>query len=88
MESRCCIRFWVDRFLARHLLLLYYWSMVYQYFISPSNSYDINIKIEEHPYETYAKYFTVNQNDQRIRQMAQEEINHANELKEAIALIS
>ena len=48
----------------------------------------INIKIEEQAYETYAMYLTVNPNDQRIREIAQDEINHANELKEAVALIS
>ena len=88
MESRSGNRYWVDRFLARHLVLFYYWVMVFYYLISPSNAYDINIKIEEHAYETYSKYLTVNPNDQRIREIAQDEINHANELKEAIALIS
>ena len=88
MESRSGNRYWVDRFLARHLVLFYYWVMVFYYLLSPSNAYDINIKIEEHAYETYAKYLTVNPNDQRIREIAQDEINHANELKEAIALIS
>ena len=69
-------------------MLFYYWVMVFYYLLSPSNAYDINIKIEEHAYETYAKYLSVNPSDQRIREIAQDEINHANELKEAIALIS
>ena len=88
MESRSGNRYWVDRFLARHLVLFYYWVMVFYYLLSPSNAYDINIKIEEHAYETYSKYLTVNPNDERIREIAQDEIDHANELKEAIALIS
>ena len=62
--------------------------MVVYYYLSPSNVYDTNIKIEEHAYEAYAKYLSVNPSDQRIREIAQDEINHANELKEAIALIS
>ena len=88
MESRSGNRYWVDRFLARHLVLFYYWVMVFYYLLSPSNAYDINIKIEEHAYETYTKYLSVNPSDQRIREIAQDVINHANELKEAIALIS
>tara|TARA_B100001029_G_C14886857_1_gene353100 strand:- start:108 stop:614 length:507 start_codon:yes stop_codon:yes gene_type:complete len=88
MESRGGSKFWVDRFLSRHLVLFYYWGMVFYYVLSPSNAYDINLKIEEHPYETYSKYLDVNPNDQRIREIAQDEINHANELKEMIALIS
>tara|TARA_Y100001968_G_scaffold244133_1_gene228100 strand:+ start:543 stop:1046 length:504 start_codon:yes stop_codon:yes gene_type:complete len=87
MELRSGNRFWVDRFFARHLVLFYYWVMVFYYLISPSNAYDINIKIEEHAYETYAKYLNIYPNDQRIREIAQDELNHANELKEAIALI-
>ena len=62
--------------------------MVVYCFIYPSNAYDINIKIEEHASETYAKYLIVNPNDKRISEIAQDEINHTNELKEAIALIS
>ena len=88
MESRNGNEFWVDRFLARHLVLFYYWVMVFYYLLSPSNAYDINIKIEEHAYETYKKYLDVNPSDKKIRKIAQDEIDHANELKEAIALIS
>ena len=62
--------------------------MVFNYLLSPSNAYDINLKIEEHAYKTYAKYLSNNPNDQRIRDIAQDEIKHANELKEAIALIN
>ena len=43
MESRSGNRYWVDRFLARHLVLFYYWVMVFYYLLSPSNAYDINI---------------------------------------------
>ncbi len=62
--------------------------MVSYYLLSPSNGYDINIKIEEHAYESYAKYLGVNPNDQRISEIPQDDINHPNELKEAVALIS
>ena len=61
----------------------------FYYLLFPTNAYDINIIfIEEHAYETYAKFLAVNPNDQRIREIAQDEIKHANELKEAIAFIS
>lgn len=61
--------------------------MVFYYLVSPSNAYEINVKIEEHAYETYAKYLLVNPNDLRISEIAQDELNHANELKDSIALI-
>ena len=88
MESRSGNRYWVDRFLARHLVLFYYWVMVFYYLLSPSNAYDINIKIEEHAYDSYEKYLTVKTNNHRIREIAQDEINHAKELKETISLLS
>tara|TARA_B100001029_G_scaffold73780_1_gene60285 strand:+ start:251 stop:487 length:237 start_codon:yes stop_codon:yes gene_type:complete len=77
MESRSGNKFWVDRFLAKHLVLFNYWLMFF-YLPSPSNEYDINMKIDWHAYETYAKYLTVNPNDQRILDIAQDEINHVN----------
>ena len=84
MQSRSGNRFWVDRFLARHFVIFYYWVMVFYYLLSPSNAYDINLKIEEHAYETHAKYLTVNSNDQRIREIAQDEINHADKLNKLL----
>ena len=62
--------------------------MVFYYLIFPSYSYDINIKIEEHAYDSYEKYLTVKTNNHRIREIAQDEINHAKELKETISLLS
>tara|TARA_Y100001968_G_C19037166_1_gene562654 strand:+ start:362 stop:604 length:243 start_codon:yes stop_codon:yes gene_type:complete len=60
MESRSGHRFWIDRLLARHLVLLYYWVMFFYYLLSLSNTYDIDIKIKEHDYETFSKYLEVN----------------------------
>ena len=60
MEKRGGDRFWIDRFFARHLVLVYYWIIVFYYFFSPANAYDVNIKIEEHAFETYSKYLIDN----------------------------
>ena len=67
------IDFGLIDFLPEAFVLFYYWLMVFYYLLSPSNAYNINIKIEEHAYETYAKYLNVNTNDQRIREIAQDE---------------
>ena len=88
MEKRGGNEFWIDRFFARHLVLIYYWIMVFYYLLSPINAYDLNMKIEEHAYETYSKYLEVNPHDHRIIEIAQDELNHAAELKEAMFLIS
>ena len=88
MEKRGGDRFWIDRFFARHLVLVYYWIMVFYYFISPANAYDVNIKIEEHAFETYSKYLVDNPNDQKIKEIAQDELNHVQELNEALSMLT
>ena len=87
MEKRGGDKFWIDRFFARHLVLLYYWIMVFYYFFSPSNAYDVNIKIEEHAYKTYIKYLKDNPSDQKIKEIAQDELNHVEELNQALSII-
>ena len=88
MEKRGGDKFWIDRFLARHLVLFYYWIMVIYYFFSPTNAYDVNIKIEEHAFNTYTKYLKNNPTDQRIKEIAQDELNHVEELTEALSMIN
>ena len=88
MENRGGHKFWIDRLLARHLVLVYYWIMVIYYLLSPANAYDVNIKIEEHAYSTYSKYLEIFPNDIRIREIAQDELNHVNELTKALSMIS
>ena len=88
MEKRGGDKFWIDRFLARHLVLVYYWIMVIYYFFSPTNAYDVNIKIEEHAFNTYTKYLKDHPEDQKIKEIAQDELNHVEELYEALAMIT
>ena len=88
MEKRGGDKFWIDRFFARHLVLIYYWAMVFYYFCSPENAYDVNIKIEEHAFNTYSKYLKTHPDDQKIKEIAQDELNHVEELNEALAKIT
>ncbi len=88
MEKRGGDKFWIDRFFARHLVLLYYWIMVIYYFLSPTNAYDVNIKIEEHAFQTYSKYLVDNPEDLKIKEIAQDELNHVEELNQALSLLN
>ena len=88
MEKRGGDKFWVDRFLARHLVLIYYWIMVIYYFFSPTNAYDVNIKIEKHAFNTYTKYLKDNPNDLKIKEIAQDELNHVEELNQALSMLT
>ena len=88
METRGGDEHWIDRFFAKHLVLLYYWIMVVYYFISPVNAYDINLKIEKHAYETYTKYLAYHPEDKKIEEIANDELTHAKELKLAMSMIA
>jgi len=87
METRGGNEYWIDRFFAKHLVLLYYWIMVAYYFVSPINAYDINMKIEKHAYETYVKYSAYHPEDIKIAEIANDELEHARELKLAMSMI-
>jgi len=88
MEKRGGDRFWIDRFFARHLVLVYYWIMVFYYFFSPANAYDVNIKIEKHAFETYTKYSAYHPLDTKIAEIAQDEYEHSKELQKAMLMIA
>ena len=86
MEKRGGDQYWIDRFLAKHLVLVYYWIMVGYYLSSPEYAYDINMKIERHAFETYTKYSAWHPEDTKIAEIAQDELNHAKELQHAMML--
>ena len=88
METRGGNEHWIDRFFAKHLVLLYYWIMVAYYFASPIDAYDINMKIEKHAYETYVKYSAYHPEDAKIAEIANDELEHARELKLAMSMIT
>ena len=86
MEKRGGDQYWIDRFLAKHLVLVYYWIMVGYYLASPEYAYDINMKIEQHAFDTYTKYSAWHPEDTKIAEIAQDELNHAKELQHAMML--
>ena len=88
MELREGNKYWVDRFFAKHLVLLYYWIMVGYYLLSPKNAYDINMKIEKHAFETYVKYSAWHPEDNKIAEIAQDEYEHSKELQKAMMMVA
>lgn len=44
---------WIDRFLARIGVLIYYWILVFMYMLAPNSAYYFNQLVEEHAYHTY-----------------------------------
>ncbi|MGK7876936.1 MAG: alternative oxidase [Xenococcaceae cyanobacterium] len=53
MESLGGDRHWIDRALARHAALIYYWVIVILYLIAPNSAYYFAELVERHAYHTY-----------------------------------
>ena len=88
MESKGGNDYWIDRFFARHLVLVYYWVNVVYYFIFPKFAYHLSLEVEEHAAKTYSDYLqNVDKNDKRIYEIMEDEINHAEELRKAMEMI-
>jgi hypothetical protein len=86
MESRGGSAYWVDRAFARHLVLIYYWVNVVYYWVAPRSAYDLSYGVEVHAAHTYEK-FLENNDDERIVEIMNDELEHASELLNAMELI-
>lgn len=78
---------WVDRLFAWHLVLVYYWIMVGYYYFDAVDAYHLNAGIELHATETYLDYLWEHPEDQKIAEIAVDEMNHYIELTRAMELI-
>ena len=88
MESRGGNAYWIDRFVAKHLVLTYYWINVVYYWVAPKCAYHLSYEIELHAAETYANYLTFeDKNDERIWEIMNDEITHSQELHSAMEMI-
>ncbi|MEO1520916.1 MAG: alternative oxidase [Cyanobacteria bacterium J06633_2] len=65
MESLGGNNRWVDRFLARHVALLYYWIIVGLYMVSPRSAYHFMELVEAHAYESYDAFLKANEKNLR-----------------------
>jgi len=87
MESRGGNAYWVDRFVARHLVLIYYWVNVVYYWVAPRSAYHLSYEVEIHAAHTYEKFLETNKDDERIVEIMNDELEHASELSNAMELI-
>ena len=88
MESRGGNAYWVDRFVAKHLVLIYYWINVVYYWLAPKSAYHLSYEIEVHAATTYGKYLALNGHDNKILEILNDELQHSNELMKAIELVT
>ena len=88
MESRGGNSYWIDRFVDKHRVLIYYWSNVVYYWVAPRLAYHLSYEVEIHAAETYAKFLALNGHDEKILEILNDELHHSKELKEAMDLIN
>ena len=87
MESMGGSKHWIDRFFAKHLVLLYYWIMVVYYLIDPIDAYHLNWEVEVHAATTYGTYLALNGHDDKILEILNDELQHVYELHQSMELI-
>ena len=87
MESRGGADYWIDRFFAKHLVLIYYWVNVVYYWVAPRAAYHLSYEVEIHAAETYAKYLAYNGHDDKILEILNDELEHSQELQKAMEMI-
>ena len=87
MESRGGNLYFIDRFVAKHLVLIYYWSNVVYYWMAPRLAYHLSYEVEIHAAETYAKYLALNGSDEKILEILNDELEHSRELQQSMEKI-
>ena len=87
MESRGGNSYFIDRFVAKHLVLIYYWINVVYYGVAPRSAYHLSYEVEIHAATTYAKYLADNGHDDKILEILNDELEHSRELHKAMELI-
>ena len=87
MESRGGNLYFIDRFVAKHLVLIYYWSNVVYYWMAPRLAYHLSYEVEVHAAATYGKYLAVNGHDDKILEILNDELQHPRELQQAMEII-
>jgi ubiquinol oxidase len=75
MESLGGSRFWIDRLIAQHIAVAYYWIVVPLYMLSPRYAYYLMELIEGHAYHTYDEYLKTNEAELKAQPAPQVAIN-------------
>jgi ubiquinol oxidase len=76
MESLGGDRYWIDRAIAQHIAVAYYWVVVPLYMLSPKYAYYLMELIENHAYHTYDDYLTANEERLKTQSAPQVAINY------------
>ncbi|KAK9866364.1 hypothetical protein WJX84_011013 [Apatococcus fuscideae] len=67
MESLGGDTLWIDRFLAQHAAVFYFWVIVLFFVLSPSLAYNFSELVEGHATDTYAEF--VDENEEALKKL-------------------
>jgi ubiquinol oxidase len=76
MESLGGDRHWIDRAIAQHIAVAYYWVVVLLYMLLPKYAYYLMELIENHAYHTYDDYLTTHEAALKSQPAPQVAINY------------
>ncbi|MCC5644362.1 plastoquinol terminal oxidase [Nostoc sp. CHAB 5824] len=76
MESLGGDRHWIDRFIAKHIAVAYYWVVVPLYMLLPKYAYYLMELIENHAYHTYDNYLKAHEAELKAQKAPQVAINY------------
>jgi ubiquinol oxidase len=76
MESLGGDRYWIDRAIAQHIALAYYWIVVILYMLTPKYAYYLMQLIEDHAYHTYDDYLNRHAEELKMHPAPQVAINY------------
>lgn len=60
MEALGGNQYWIDRFAAKHIALIYFWIIVIIYICAPRSAYQFMELVEEQAYRSYDQYLKAN----------------------------
>ena len=67
---------WIDRFVARHTALVYYWIIVVIYVLNPRAAYNFMELVEEHAYHSYDNFTQGSETELKTQPAPQVAINY------------
>ncbi|NJM74397.1 MAG: plastoquinol terminal oxidase, partial [Scytonema sp. RU_4_4] len=76
MEELGGNQYWIDRFLAKHLAMLYYWTLVPLYILLPKYAYYMMELIEQHAYHTYDTFLNTQGESLKTQSAPQVAVNY------------
>ena len=76
MESLGGNHRWIDRFIAQHIAVAYYWVVVLLYMLSPKYAYYLMELIENHAYHTYDNHLKTHEAELKAQPAPQVAIDY------------